>query len=85
MSLAEWGRKGGLAGGRADARYNFRNLRGRRIGRCIVVEPSGSHPRRGVIWLCRCDCGQLFLRTADSLRRAERERAGASCGCRKGI
>ena len=57
-----------------------RNYAGQRIRHFVVVElssrktfPGGSKQRR---WVCRCDCGSMFVATTAELARQRK-----SCGC----
>ena len=56
-------------------------LVGARLGRLIVLARAGAraapNARQSANWECRCDCGQIVVRTTDQLRRAQR----LSCGC----
>lgn len=53
-----------------------RSLKGRRFGRLLAVEQSGSN-RYGAIWLCVCDCGSRERIQARHLH----PKGTQSCGC----
>lgn len=53
------------------------DLMGQRFGRLTVVERLGKVPKRGQMWLCRCDCGGTKIKRASALRIGE----ARSCGC----
>ncbi len=57
--------------------HNFKDLRGTRFSRLVVVRrvdrPRGQRTR----WLCRCDCGGLCEVDADNLTAGRQK----SCGC----
>lgn len=56
------------------------NLKGERFGRLLVIErATGTHLRKGVHWLCRCNCGTEKIIASDLLRSKETK----SCGCLK--
>jgi len=56
------------------------DLTGQRFGRLIAIKPT---EKRGVnhsiIWLCRCDCGNLKEVNSNNLRKSNTK----SCGCLK--
>lgn len=55
------------------------NLRNKRFGLLIAIEPVGRSNARGLLWRCRCDCGNEKLVRTGLLRR---KRGGTkSCGC----
>lgn len=45
------------------------NLLGRKIDHLLVVERFGKDEARGVLWLCRCDCGNEVIKPARELNR----------------
>lgn len=57
------------------------DMTGRRYGK-LTVERKG-RSANGMIWLCRCDCGNIAKRKGTDLRRTLRKTGGAniSCGC----
>ena len=58
-----------------------KDLTGHRSGRLVAIRPTENRDSNGgVMWLCRCDCGNEVEVAANSLVR-ERTR---SCGCLKG-
>lgn len=52
------------------------NLKGRRFGRLIAVEPVGKQGK-GVLWRCVCDCGTENIVLGSELKRGNTQ----SCGC----
>lgn len=55
------------------------DLVGRVFGRLTVLEKFGKAPGRArstILWRCRCDCGELWVLGASSLRNGT-----TSCGC----
>lgn len=70
-------------GGRGALPYNGIDLTGKRFGRLLVLERSGTTPGTGSIqWLCKCDCGNEKLINGACLRR---EDTTESCGCLQDI
>lgn len=58
------------------------NLIGQRFGRLLVLKDTGKRtPRRGIVWRCKCDCGNECDITGDSLVKGDTN----SCGCLKSI
>jgi len=54
------------------------NLEGQRFRRLVVIKDTGKRSKYGnVIWLCRCDCGNLTESRGDSLRDGRIQ----SCNC----
>ena len=53
------------------------DVRGRRYGKLLALEPTEERDRGSVIWRCRCDCGNEVL---VPLRRLN-SGAATSCGC----
>lgn len=53
------------------------NLTGRRYGKLVVLEYFPFDERRGVHWLCQCDCGNVHVVCTNSLKR----KLTISCGC----
>lgn len=57
------------------------NLVGCKIGKLTVLEYKGKRTYKcgasDNLWLCRCDCGNIVIRTQYTLRR------GTSCGCER--
>lgn len=56
--------------------HNFRNLRGERIGRLIVL-CYGPHVKGKLTWFCHCDCGKTVAVRAELLHKG----LTRSCGC----
>lgn len=56
-----------------------RDLTGLRVGRLTVIEPTEARSANGgVIWRCKCDCGNDSFQTASVLRLGK----VTSCGCK---
>lgn len=57
----------------------IKDLTGQKFGRLTVLSDSGERRSGsgGVIWLCRCDCGQIKKVRQDALTSGKTE----SCGC----
>lgn len=58
---------------------NAKDLTGLRFGRLTVSHPLRSEPGKGVIWLCKCDCGGTKEVPASRLQQDKVH----SCGCIK--
>lgn len=52
------------------------DLTGKRFGKLIVLERSGSKNRK-VAWKCKCDCGNYTVVASDKLQNGHTK----SCGC----
>lgn len=57
----------------------MKDISNRRFGRLVALEPTEERcPSNGVvIWLCRCDCGNLHLANGNALRFGRIQ----GCGC----
>ena len=53
------------------------DLKAKRFGRLTVIKDSGKRKNRGVVWLCKCDCGNLVEIRSHCLI----EGFTKSCGC----
>ena len=58
-----------------------KDITGQRFGRLVAVEPTDKKQgkSRSVVWLCRCDCGQMTEATQNALQQGIR----VSCGCQR--
>lgn len=54
------------------------DMTGQRIGRLVIIRYAGSDNRRGALWECRCDCGNMAIVRGGHLREG---RGTRSCGC----
>lgn len=54
-----------------------RNLTGQRFGRLVAVEPTDERRHGSVMWVCKCDCGNLCKIRASHLTYYGTK----SCGC----
>ena len=53
-----------------------------RYGNLTVIRDTGKrNPHGGIVWLCRCDCGQYVERTS---RYLHSDMQTHSCGCKRG-
>jgi len=57
--------------------FNTENLKGQKFGRLLVLKPTEKRSGTSVVWLCRCDCGNIREATAQTLKRKKIK----SCGC----
>lgn len=59
-------------------RKNIKNIKNQRFGRLIVIVATKKRtPSGGIIWLCRCDCGNLAEVRSTNLLSGNT----MSCGC----
>ena len=56
----------------------MKDLRGMRVGRLLVIEPTPTRKNGRVLWRCECDCGNEVLVRSSSLLRPSSTK---SCGC----
>lgn len=52
---------------------------GQRFGWLVAVEPTDKRSAKSVMWKCKCDCGNVVLVRATSLKCGHT----TSCGCRR--
>lgn len=57
----------------------YRNLKGVKIGRLLVVEKTARRKGNNVVWKCLCDCGNEVMVDSESLLNGHR----VSCGCKQ--
>lgn len=57
--------------------HNAKPLVGKRFGKLEVIEERGRSGRRGITYLCLCDCGKSVVRLATTLLLGR----STSCGC----
>ena len=57
--------------------FGYKDRRGQRFGRLLILEDSSKRDNRSVIWKCKCDCGELLEVSARSLINGDKK----SCGC----
>lgn len=57
---------------------NAIDLTGRRFGKLIALIPTNKRSIMGIVWMCKCDCGNLTKVSTANLRRKNT----TSCGCR---
>lgn len=53
------------------------DLTGQRFGRLVVVKDSGERSNGGILWECKCECGNKTMVRADRLKYGKTK----SCGC----
>jgi len=58
------------------AKNNFKDLTGQRFGKLIAIKPTDKRKDKCVIWLCKCDCGNLYETKSNALIFGRK-----SCGC----
>ena len=60
---------------------NIDNIKGNRYGNLIVLELTELKlaNKRGAVWKCQCDCGNICYKTAGDLK--DKRRKTCSCGC----
>ena len=56
---------------------NAKNLTGKKYGRITVIRATEERKYRHIVWLCRCDCGNLVRINSHELL----SNATKSCGC----
>lgn len=49
--------------------HRGQDLKNQRFGELVVVR-AVDRSRKGILWLCRCDCGRVALRSTSALRRS---------------
>lgn len=54
------------------------DVTGQRFGHLTAVRPTEKTGRKGMVWVWRCDCGNLVEATIDAVKSGGRR----SCGCR---
>lgn len=59
----------------------FQDLTGQKFGKLTVIERAENDKQNRVRWLCQCECGNLHITQATSLKRG----ACRSCGCEAGF
>lgn len=57
----------------------IKDIQGKRFGRWLVLQRTGSDKRGESLWRCRCDCGNEAILIGGSLRTGN----SVSCGCFK--
>lgn len=55
------------------------DLTGQKYGILLMLEPTNQRERSSVVWKCKCDCGNIVYKAADTLRDGRIK----SCGCHK--
>lgn len=56
---------------------SYINIAGQRFGKLIAINPIQGTRSSGMLWLCKCDCGNTALVRSKCLRLGET----TSCGC----
>jgi len=57
----------------------FIDLAGKKFGRLTVKEATNKRKNRSVVWLCVCECGNIYLGNSNDLQKGHTK----SCGCLK--
>lgn len=60
--------------------HNYLDLTGKRYGSLTVLRKTDIRKNNFVVWECRCDCGNLYFATTQSLNA----KGIRSCGCKNG-
>lgn len=55
----------------------IKDLTGQRFERLFVIKPTDQRKSGCIVWLCRCDCGNLIYTTTNHLTMGDTK----SCGC----
>ena len=55
------------------------DLTGQRFGKLTAIKPTGERRFKGVVWECKCDCGNTTYVKAGTLRSGN----STSCGCKR--
>jgi len=58
-------------------RNDLNNLRGKRFGRLVAIEPTEKRKNNHVVWVCQCDCGNIHEVISSVLVSG----LSNSCGC----
>lgn len=56
---------------------NVKNLIGQKFGRLMVIQQSKERRERHVVWICKCDCGNICNVCSKQLLNGDTQ----SCGC----
>jgi hypothetical protein len=56
------------------------DITGQRFGKLTAIKPTDKRERGGVVWECKCDCGNITYVQAPNLRSGR----NISCGCARG-
>ena len=55
---------------------------GSKYGHLTIIADSGERNRNGsVVWLCKCDCGNVVNRSSDSIKNSMTKGCVISCNC----
>lgn len=55
----------------------FNDLKNKRFGRLVVIEKTNERSSESIVWLCKCDCGNIKKVRSSNLTYGET----FSCGC----
>lgn len=55
----------------------MKDLSGQKFGRLTVLEPTNERKKSCVVWLCKCECGNICKADTAALTSGQRK----SCGC----
>ena len=78
MHYQRWKRTGSLLSHQVPIGQQPLDLAGQRFGLLVAIHRVELIPNRGVVWLCRCDCGRHTKAVTADLRAGKHR----SCGCR---
>ena len=59
------------------AKFKVKNIEGRRFGKLAALYPTEKRKNGAVVWMCRCDCGNIVEVARNSLISGHIK----SCGC----
>ncbi len=55
------------------------DLTGKRFGRLTVIKRADYNKNNRIVWICKCDCGEIIDKIGSYLKNGETQ----SCGCYK--
>lgn len=59
------------------SKEKIKDITGKRFGRLIAVEPTKKRQQGGIVWKCKCDCGNIAYASYSNLMQGHSK----SCGC----
>lgn len=66
-----------MKGGEKDRMGVAIDLKGQQFGKLTALKPTKERNSGSVVWVCQCDCGNILMVRASTLRHGESN----SCGC----
>ena len=62
------------------------DIAGNKYGLLTVLEDSGErNNKKAILWKCQCECGNICLKTKESLERVSKKPKACSTECQNGI